>query len=126
MATPYIGEIRMGGWNFAPRGNAYCAGQLLPIQQNQALFSLLGTQYGGNGTTTFGLPDLRGRVPISFGQGPGLSNFSQGQVGGTETVTLLATQMPGHTHTATFTPTAGTLTVTSAKANAQQALPAQG
>lgn len=99
MSTPYIGEIRMFGCNFAPRGWAFCNGQLLPIAQNTALFSLLGTTYGGNGTTTFGLPDLRGRVPIHFGQGPGLSPYSQGQTGGAESVTLLTTQIPAHSHT---------------------------
>jgi microcystin-dependent protein len=99
MDAPFIGMLALFGFNFPPRGWAQCNGQLLPIAQNTALFSLLGTQYGGNGTTTFGLPDLRGRVPIHLGQGPGLSNYSQGQVGGTENVTLLATEMPAHTHT---------------------------
>ncbi|MGH8059564.1 MAG: phage tail protein [Candidatus Entotheonellia bacterium] len=85
-------------YNFAPRGWAFCQGQILPIAQNTALFSLLGTTYGGNGQTTFGLPDLRGRVPNSSGQGPGLSNYDLGQVGGTESVTLITNQMPAHTH----------------------------
>jgi microcystin-dependent protein len=98
MATPILGEIRMFGGNFAPRGWAFCNGQILPIAQNTALFSLLGTTYGGNGQTTFALPDLRGRVPIHFGQGPGLSNYSLGQVGGQETVTLLSDQLPAHSH----------------------------
>lgn len=95
---PFVGEIIIGGFNFAPVGFALCNGQLLPIAQNTALFSLLGTTYGGNGQTTFGLPDLQGRMPIGFGQGPGLSNYSLGQQSGTETVTLLSTQMPQHSH----------------------------
>jgi microcystin-dependent protein len=98
MSEPFLGEIRMGGWNFAPQGWALCNGQLLSISQNTALFSLLGTTYGGNGQTTFALPDLRGRVPVHFGQGPGLSNYDQGQVGGTESVTLTPNQMPVHNH----------------------------
>ena len=95
---PFLGEIKMVGFNFAPRGYAFCHGQLMSISQNTALFSLLGTTYGGNGQTTFGLPDLRGRVPMTFGQGPGLSNHSLGELSGTETVTLLSTQMPAHNH----------------------------
>jgi microcystin-dependent protein len=94
-----LGEIRMFAGNFAPTGWAFCQGQLLPIAQNTALFSLLGTTYGGNGTTTFALPDLRGRVPVGFGQGPGLSNRVIGQQFGTETVTLTTSQMPAHSHT---------------------------
>jgi microcystin-dependent protein len=84
--------------NFPPKGWAFCDGQLLPISQNQALFALLGTTYGGNGQTTFALPDLRGRVPVHQGQGPGLSPYTIGQVAGVETVTLTAQQMPSHTH----------------------------
>jgi microcystin-dependent protein len=98
MATPFLGEIRMFAGNFAPRGFAFCSGQILSIAQNTALFSLLGTTYGGNGTTTFALPDLRGRVPIHQGQGPGLSNYVLGQMTGVENVTLLPTQMPSHNH----------------------------
>jgi microcystin-dependent protein len=98
MTDPFIGELKMVSFNYAPRGWAFCNGQLLAIQQNQALFSLLGTQYGGNGTTNFALPDLRSRAPLGYGQGPGLSNYVIGQVGGTETVTLLSTQIPQHTH----------------------------
>lgn len=97
---PYLAEIRLFAGNFAPRSWAYCDGQLLPIAQNQALFSLLGTMYGGDGRTTFALPDLRGRVPISPGNGGGLSDRRQGQRGGQVNVTLLSTQMPSHTHTA--------------------------
>jgi microcystin-dependent protein len=98
VAQPFIGQIMLFGGNFAPSGWALCNGQLLSIQQNTALFSILGTTYGGNGQTNFALPDLRGRVPMHFGQGPGLSNFTEGQVGGAETVTLTQLQMPTHTH----------------------------
>ena len=100
MSQPYLGEIRMFGGNFAPRGNALCNGQLLAISQNTALFSILGTTYGGNGTSNFALPDLRGRVPIHMGQGPGLSNYVLGQQDGSEAVTLNTTQIPSHTHIA--------------------------
>jgi microcystin-dependent protein len=98
MAEPFIGEIRMFGGNFAPSGWALCNGQLLSIAQNSALFSILGTSFGGNGQTTFGLPDLRGRVPIQQGQGLGLSPYNIGQQGGSEQVTLLQAQMPAHNH----------------------------
>jgi microcystin-dependent protein len=98
MAEPFLSEIRMFSFNFPPKGWAFCNGQFLPINQNQALFSLLGTTYGGNGQTTFALPDLRGRVPVHPGQGPGLSSYSLGQAGGTETETLTVNQMPAHTH----------------------------
>lgn len=96
---PFLGQIMMVGFNFAPRGWAFCNGQLLAISQNTALFSLLGTTYGGDGRTTFALPDLRGRCAVGMGQGPGLSNYSQGEMGGQENVTLIQTQMPTHTHT---------------------------
>lgn len=95
---PFIGEIIMFAGNFAPRGWALCNGQLLSISSNQALFSILGTTYGGDGRTTFQLPDLRGRVPVSAGQAPGLSNWSLGQRSGTETNFLNVTQLPAHTH----------------------------
>lgn len=98
MADPFVGEIRMVGFNFAPVGWALCNGQAMSISQNTALFSLLGTYFGGNGTTTFNLPDLRGRVPVSYGQGSGLSPYDIGQNGGSENVTLLSTQMPAHNH----------------------------
>jgi microcystin-dependent protein len=101
MSEPFLGQISIFGFNFPPRGWALCNGQILPIAQNTALFSLLGTMYGGNGQTTFGLPDLRSRVPVHFGQGPGLSSYTQGQAGGTETVTLNQNQMPAHSHLAT-------------------------
>ena len=96
---PFVGQIMCGAWNFAPKGWALANGQLMPIAQNQALFSLLGTTYGGDGRTNFALPDLRGRSMVHFGQGPGLSDYSQGQVSGSETNTLVAAQMPAHTHT---------------------------
>jgi microcystin-dependent protein len=99
MSEPFLGQIIMVGFNFAPRGWAFCNGQILSIAQNTALFSLLGTTYGGNGQTTFALPDLRGRVPIQQGQGPGLSPYSLGQVGGTESTTLNSTNVPPHSHT---------------------------
>jgi len=95
---PFIGEIKMVPYTFAPRGWALCNGQLLPINQNQALFSLLGTTYGGDGRTTFALPDLRGRVAIHPGNGPGLSPYALGQKGGSESVILTSNQMPSHSH----------------------------
>ena len=95
----FLGDVFLVGFNFCPRASAEAAGQILPINQNQALYSLLGTTYGGDGRTTFALPDLRGRVPISFGTGPGLSTYAQGQQSGLETVTLTAAEMPEHTHT---------------------------
>ena len=98
MSEPFLGEIRMVGFNFAPQGWAFCQGQIMSIAQNTALFSLLGTMYGGNGQTTFGLPDLQGRSPVGIGQGPGLSPIVQGEMAGTENVTLLASNMPMHTH----------------------------
>jgi microcystin-dependent protein len=96
--SPYLGEILLVPYNFAPRGWAFCQGQILPIEQNTALFSLLGTTYGGDGIQTFALPDLRGRSPISSGQGPGLQNYDLGQTGGEEAVTLSISQIPSHTH----------------------------
>lgn len=98
MAQPYIGEIRMFGGNFAPQGWALCNGQILAISDYDVLFQLIGTTYGGNGQTTFGLPNLQSRVPVHQGTGPGLSNYVIGQVGGVETVTLTNAQMPSHTH----------------------------
>jgi microcystin-dependent protein len=100
---PFIGEVMWVGFNFCPKGWAQANGQLLPINQNQALFSLLGTQYGGNGATTFALPDLRGRTMVHVGTGPGLSNIVQGEVGGAEAQTLTFAQMPSHSHSATTT-----------------------
>ncbi len=108
MADPFIGEIRIFAGTFAPNGWALCEGQLLPISQNTALFSILGTTYGGNGVQTFALPDLRGRVVVSFGQGPGLSPYQQGQVGGAESHALTTAQMPSHSHSVGAAETATT------------------
>lgn len=98
MQEPYLGDVRMFGGNFAPRTWAFCDGRLLSISQNSALYSLLGTTYGGDGITTFALPDLRGRVPVGQGQAPGLSNYVMGQRAGTEQVTLLMSNLPSHNH----------------------------
>ena len=109
MSQPFIGEIRLFSYTFAPRGWVDCSGQLLAISQNDALFALLGTTYGGDGQNTFAVPDLRGRIPISQGQGPGLSNHTIGEQAGTETVTITSLQMPGHTHIAIATTAAASL-----------------
>jgi len=98
MADPFVAEIRIVPFNFAPKGWAWCDGQLLPISQNTALFSLLGTTYGGDGKSTFALPDLQGRAPMMWGQGQGLSLYDIGQSGGAESVTLTAGEMPAHNH----------------------------
>lgn len=98
MADPFVAEIRIFPFNFAPKGWAWCDGQLLPLSQNTALFSLLGTTYGGNGKTNFALPDLQGRAPMQPGQGPGLSLHDLGESGGSETVTLLESEIPSHNH----------------------------
>ncbi len=98
MADPFVAEIRIFPFNFAPKGWAWCDGQLLPLSQNTALFSLLGTTYGGDGRSTFALPDLQGRAPMHPGQGPGLSLHDLGETGGSETVTLLESETPNHTH----------------------------
>ena len=108
MADQFISEIRIFAGNFAPTGWAFCDGQLLPISQNTALFSLLGTNYGGNGTTNFGLPNLQGSAPLGAGQGPGLSLRDLGAVGGEQNVTLLESQMPAHSHTAQASTSGGT------------------
>ena len=107
MSEPFVGEIRMFAGNFAPRGWAFCDGQLLAVSQNDALFSLLGTIYGGDGRTTFGLPDLRGRLPMHMGQGPGLSERRQGAKSGAEKVTLTVNQFPAHSHALTGVAQAG-------------------
>ena len=99
MADPFVAEIRIFPFNFAPKGWAFCNGQLLPLSQNTALFSLLGTTYGGNGKSNFALPDLQGRAPMHPGQGPGLSLHDLGETGGSETVTLLESEIPAHAHT---------------------------
>jgi microcystin-dependent protein len=108
MAEPFIAEVKLFAGTFAPRGWAFCNGQLLAIAQNTALFSLLGTTFGGNGQTTFALPDLRARMAMSAGQGPGLPNYLLGQVGGAAEVTLLAAQMPAHNHSLGAAATAST------------------
>lgn len=99
----FVGEIIMAGFNFAPRGYARCDGQLLPLSQNTALFSLIGTFYGGNGVSTFALPNLNGRVPLGAGQGPGLSLYDLGQTGGLAEVPLQPAEMPAHTHSVALT-----------------------
>ena len=98
MSEPYVAEIKMFAGNFAPRGYAFCSGQLLSIAQNTALFALLGTNYGGDGRVTFGLPDLQGRAPMYWGQGPGLTQRFIGELGGEQNVTLISTEMPAHNH----------------------------
>ena len=98
MSEPFVGQITMFAGNFAPRGWAFCDGQLLDVSQNDALFSLFGTIYGGDGRTTFGLPDLRGRLPLHMGTGPGLSPRTIGAKSGSESVTVVTTQLPSHTH----------------------------
>lgn len=117
MTQPFIGEIMTVPYSFAPNNWAYCAGQLLPISQNTALFSLIGTFYGGNGVNNFALPDLRSRAAMGQGQGAGLSFRSLGEQGGTETVTLLSTQMPMHTHS--LAGATGTLNAVDLKATEQ-------
>ena len=98
MADPFVAEIRIFPFNFPPKGWAWCDGQLIPLSQNTALFSLLGTTYGGNGKSNFALPDLQGRAPMHPGQGPGLSLHDLGETGGSETVTLLESEIPAHNH----------------------------
>lgn len=98
MADPFVAEIRIFPFNFAPKGWAWCNGQLMPISQNTALFSLLGTTYGGDGKSTFALPDIQGRAVMHPGQGPGLSLHDLGETGGSETVTLLESEIPAHAH----------------------------
>ena len=107
MSEPFIGEIRMVGFNYAPSGWANADGQLMPINQNPSLFALYGTIYGGDGRTTFALPDLRGRVPIHTGQAPGQPNYPQGYYGGMASVALATAQMPTHDHTITVKGSSG-------------------
>ena len=108
MSNPFVAEIRIFAGNFARTGWALCNGQLLPISQNTALFSLLGTTYGGNGTSNFALPNLQGAAPLNFGQGPGLSLYDLGKTGGETAVTLLQSGIPSHTHNAQCSAAAGT------------------
>jgi microcystin-dependent protein len=117
---PFVGAVFLFAGNFAPLGFALCAGQLLSISQNTELFSIIGTTYGGNGQTTFGLPDLRSRVPVGAGTGPGLSTYDLGEETGTETVTLNTSELPAHTHPLS----AGTAQTTDIPAS--NAVPAQG
>lgn len=114
MSDPFLGQVIAVGFTFAPVGWAFCNGQLLSIAQNDALYNLLGTTYGGDGVTTFGLPDLRGRVPLNQGTGPGLSSYVLGQSAGVETVTLASGNLPKHTHTAGTAKSPGTTNVPSA------------
>ncbi len=109
MADPFLAEMRIFPFNFAPRGWAFCNGQILPISQNTALFSLLGTTYGGDGKSNFALPNFQGSAPMQQGQGPGLSLRDLGETGGEQNVTLLQTEMPGHGHSAMAAATEGTL-----------------
>jgi microcystin-dependent protein len=102
MSEPFIGQISLFAGNFAPKGWAFCNGQTMAIQQNSALFAIIGTTYGGNGQTTFQLPNLQGRVPIGFGSAPGLSSYQLGQAGGEEAHTLVVNEMPAHTHPVTI------------------------
>ncbi len=124
MSTPYVGEIRLLSFPFAPVGWMSCNGQLLAVSQYDALFSLLGTNYGGDGRTTFALPDLRGRVPVGFGQGPGLSQYPLGDTSGSEHVTLLPSQMPAHSHA--FQATTSNAGSTAPANNLQLGTPAGG
>src|SRR5580704_12711445 len=101
MANPFVAEIRIFPFNFAPKGWAFCDGQILPLSQNTALFSLLGTTYGGDGKSTFALPDMQGNAPMHPGQGPGLSLHDLGETGGSETVSLLESEIPSHSHAVT-------------------------
>lgn len=111
MADPFVAEIRMMGFNFAPKGWAFCNGQLLPISQNTALFSLLGTMYGGDGKSNFALPDLQGSAPVFWGQARTGTLYDEGQIGGEETVTLLESEIPNHNHNVMAVTTPGTLSV---------------
>ena len=117
MTTPFIGQICMFGGNFAPRGWAFCQGQILSIAQNTALYSILGTTYGGNGQTTFGLPDLRYRVPVGTGTVTGLGSMTMGQMGGEVNHTLISTEMPAHNHALQIPTTSGDSTAKNPNGN---------
>lgn len=121
-----IGEIRMFAGNFAPKDWAFCAGQLMSINNNQALFSIIGTIYGGDGINIFGLPDLRGRVPLGPGQGPGISNYTLGQMSGSETNTLNINQLPAHNHNGALKVSSGNATQSAATNGASIATPGTG
>ena len=118
MSNHFVAEIRIFPFNFPPQGWAFCDGQLLPISQNTALFSLLGTTYGGDGKSNFALPNLQGNAPVAFGQGPGLSLYDIGETTGSQTVTLLQTEIPSHTHTVAATPASHDERTTDKPANA--------
>jgi microcystin-dependent protein len=125
MSDQFVAEIRIFAFNFAPKGWAMCNGQLLPISQNTALFSLLGTTYGGNGSSTFALPNLMGMIPLHIGRnqpGPGLPIYDLGQIGGTPNVTLIETEMPVHSHAPMATTTIGTVTTSASNQPAQAAV----
>lgn len=132
MADPFVAEIRIFPFNFAPRGWAFCNGQLLPLSQNTALFSLLGTTYGGDGNSNFALPNLQGSAPMHPGQGPGLSLHDLGETGGSDTVTLLQSEMPAHNHnyqvrpTPAVPPQASPVGLTGARSNSRPYSPAAG
>jgi len=120
MSSPYVGEIRMFGGNFAPAGWAMCQGQLMPISQNDTLFNLIGTTYGGDGQSTFGIPDLSGRAPVHMGQGPGISSSYQiGEAAGVESVTLTTNQIPSHNHAVLVSQDLGTQTSPAGQVYAQ-------
>jgi len=119
MAQFYLGQIIQGGWNFAPSGTHMCDGSILAISQYSALFALLGTTYGGNGVQNFALPDLRGRSMLGAGQGPGLSNYVLGEVSGSEHTTILTSNLPAHTHTASFSSTS-TMSAATTRSSLQQ------
>lgn len=125
MSEPFLGEIIMFAGNFAPRGWALCNGQLLSVSQNSALFAILGTTYGGNGQTTFGLPNLQGRAPVHQGQSPGTSRYTLGEVGGTENVTLTINELPAHNHTVALSGT-GNVSVALGASSANGNAPAPG
>jgi microcystin-dependent protein len=112
----FLGQLLLVPYNFAPRNFAFCRGQILPISQNTALFSLLGTTYGGNGTTTFALPDLQGRIPIGQGQGPGLEDYVLGQIDGVESIALTLPELPAHNHSIKGSPLAATVSQVSGNA----------
>jgi microcystin-dependent protein len=125
MSEPFLGEIIMFAGNFAPRGWALCNGQLLSVSQNSALFAILGTTYGGNGQTTFALPNLQGRAPVHQGQSPGTSRYTLGEVGGTENVTLTINELPAHNHTVALSGT-GNVSVALGASSANGNAPAPG
>jgi len=114
---PFLGEIKMVGFNFAPKGYAFCNGALMSISQNSALFSLLGTTFGGDGVQTFGLPDYRSRSPVGMGTGPGLSAITQGEISGQENTTLLLSNMPAHSHSAVLSGASATPTASNGAGN---------